>query len=367
MRRRRWAAVAVGVVASAALAGDPVTGTRTELPREATWDGAVAGDFDPQWIVPETRTDPEARADRRPVDLAKRLIELSARRFPTPEGAEDDPRTASFADLIATCRAFGDDTDARGTFLGKLKRGRADVWNACGEELLQLGRDEFLRGGKWKPSKDDDRDGILHAKAFRIDCEGKEPWTKIDASRNCQQGATVFLADLEAIKTAENDYTAYPSNVGASYNHIWALPGTYLHGKDPKGRPFNTLRIDFQCDLPFPYSSYDCELHILNRVGDDGLVRSDIYTTTHDFYWMAGQDVFVPLTTVAGDFAGLVLVRVFGFDIRSVPDGDDDVREALRSSLGNLKLRSEKLFAASGAKPRTLKGSVPVVPVRGVR
>ncbi len=355
------------MVAAAAFAGEVVTGERSESAREATWAEVVAAEFDLRWIVPETRTDPEADADRRPVDLAARVRELAALRFRTPQGAEDDPRTSSFADLVAACRAFGDDADARDAFLGSLKRGRPDVWNACGDELLQLGRDEFLRAGSWKPSKDHARDGVLHAASFRIDCEGREPWTKVGGSRNCQQAATVIRADLEALKTAENDYATYPQNVGASYDHIWAVPGTYRRGLDPAGRTFNALRIDFRCDLPFPYSHYDCELHILNRVGDDGLVRSDVYSTSEDFYWMAGQDVFVPLVTTAGDFAGLVLVRVFGFDIRSVPDGDDDVREALRSSLGNLKLRSEKLFEESGGRPRTLRDSVPDVLLRGVK
>lgn len=338
-----------------------------ERARRATWDEMAASVFDPAWIVPETRTDPDQPADRRPVDLLRRLRDLAARRFPARAGATIDRRTASFADLIAACRSFGADAKARDVFLDEVRRSRPEVWKECGDELLQLARDEFVRSPKWDPAKDHERDGILHAAPYRIDCDGTEPWTKVEASRSVQQGATVFFADLDAIKTAENDYTAYPSNVGAAYEWIRALPGHYVTGADPQGRPFSALRIEFRCDLPFPYSTYDCDLRILNRVDDDGHLRSDIWSAGEDFYWMAGQDVFLPLETVDGAFAGLLAVRVLGFDLRSVPDGESDVRESLRSSLGNLKRRAEREFEASGAKARTIRGAVPDVPLRGVK
>jgi hypothetical protein len=140
-----------------------------------------------------------------------------------------------------------------------------------------------------------------------------------------------------------------------------------VKGKDGAGRPFRALRIEFESDLPFPYSHYDCDLRILNRVGADGLVRCDIWSPSKDFYWMAGQDLFVPLQTAAGAFAGLVLVRVYGFDLDGVPDGEDAVREALRGSLGNLKRRAEAAFRAGGGIPRTLRGGIPDFVVRGVK
>jgi len=369
---RLRALVPVLALAALAFGGDPRAAEPgaepdSERAHEVPWDELTREVLPPQWIVPETRTDPTLPADRQPVDLAARVRALAAMRFATPEGVEPDPRTASFADLIVACRGFGADTKSRDRFLGALRDTRPDVWDLCGSDLLQLGRDEFLTGAKWDPGKDHERDGILHAKPFRVDCEGKEPWTTIDASRLCQQGAAVFWADLEAIKDAENDYAKYPSNVGADYEFIRAVPGSYVKGKDPAGRPFSALRIEFQSDLPFPYTHYDCDLRILNRVGADGLVRCDIWSPSEDFYWMAGQDLFVPLRTVAGAFAGLFLVRVYGFDLDGVPDGEDAVREALRGSLGNLKRRSEAAFRASGAKPRTLEGAIPDFILRGVK
>ncbi|MCE9635146.1 MAG: hypothetical protein K8T90_05505 [Planctomycetes bacterium] len=127
------------------------------------------------------------------------------------------------------------------------------------------------------------------------------------------------------------------------------------------------MRIEFRADLPFPYSHYDCDLRILNRVGADGLVRSDIWSPSKDFYWMAGQDVFVPFETHDGAFAGLGLARVYGFDMDGVPDGESNIREALRGSLGNLKRNAQKLFAEYGGAPRTLRDKLPEFIVRGVK
>lgn len=347
-----------------------------ESPRAGTWDDMVRDVFDVRWLAPETRTDPSKDADRQPVDLARRMRALAAMRFPIPDGAgvaadvAADLRPETFGDLLVRCRGFGvskDGAKSRDAWLETLKEQRRDIWEQCGDDLLQLGRDEFLAGAKWDPAKDHDRDGILHAAPFPADCEGTEPWTKIDASRLFQQGATVFFADLEAIKTAENDYTKYPSNVGADYDYIRAVPGSFVAGKDSAGRPFNALRIEFRADLPFPYTHYDCDLRILNRVGADGLVRSDIWSPSKDFYWMAGQDVFVPFATHDGAFAGLGLARVYGFDMDSVPDGESNIREALRGSLGNLKRNAQKLFAEYGGAPRTLRDTLPEFIVRGVK
>jgi hypothetical protein len=85
---------------------------------------------------------------------------------------------------------------------------------------------------------------------------------------------------------------------------------------------------------------------------------------------MAGQDVFVPLLDADGGFVGILCARVFGFDLDGVPDGEDYVRSALRSSLGNLKRRADAAFAdyvAKGGKPRTLKGAIPDFTLRGVK
>ncbi|MCE9635145.1 MAG: hypothetical protein K8T90_05500 [Planctomycetes bacterium] len=206
------------VAVSVAVAADD----GAESAREGTWDDMVRDVFDVRWLAPETRTDPKKDADAQPVDIAKRMRALASMRFKAPAAADlaADLKPETFGDLLMRCREFGTSKDgvkARDAWLEALKSQRADIWTLCGDDLLQLGRDEFLTSAKWDPGKDHDRDGVLHTAPFPADCEGTEPWTSIDASRLFQQGATVFFADLEAIKSAENDYTKYPANVGADY------------------------------------------------------------------------------------------------------------------------------------------------------
>ena len=43
-------------------------------------------------------------------------------------------------------------------------------------------------------------------------------------------------------------------------------------------------------------------------------------------------------------FGAYLLVRDFGFDLDGIPDGSKQVKEALRSSLGNLKRKADRRF-----------------------
>ena len=360
---------ALGVLllgAGSAAAADPAKGERA---RDVPLDQLRAR-FDMQWLTPSERTIPGAPAAKQPVDIVKRAKELAALRFAAVPGNEGETWTRSFGDLLAAVFAFGDDVKSRDQWLAALKANRKDIWDLCGAELSQLSCDEVLKSDKWDPEKDHDKDGIFTGKAFRADCEDTAPWNKIDGDPMAQQAITLFRADLDTIKEVENDYTLYPSNVGANYNFIHGTADSYLRAKDPKGRPLTTLGMQFQSELPFPYSHYDCDLRILNRLDADDFLVTDIYSPSKDFDWMAGQDVFVPIATADGEFVGVLCARVFGFDLDGVPDGEDDVRVALRSSLGNLKRRADKAFAehlASGGKPRTLKGAIPDFTLRGAK
>lgn len=194
-----------------------------------------------------------------------------------------------------------------------------------------------------------------------------EPWCSLAGSRLVQQACALVFADLDALKAAENDFTAYPARPGARYESIAPVAGSYLRGNDARGEDFAALRLRFRCDLPFPFSHYDCELAILNRLDRDGLVRCDIVSRSRDFLWLAGRDTFVPVYTSDGAWVATLVVREFGFDLRGVPDGDDARRAGLRASLGSLKREAEALFAARGDGPRIVTGRVPEFEVRGAR
>ena len=139
------------------------------------------------------------------------------------------------------------------------------------------------------------------------------------------------------------------------------LPQTWSCTRAARGRcwcrrkcrhPFSTLRISFRCDLPFPFSDYTTRLGILNRFDAANVLSTHIYSTSNDFYWLAGRDVFLPVTTSEGDWVAFLLVRHFGFDLDGVPDRSGHRREALRSSVGNLRRNAERLYRAQQATPR---------------
>jgi hypothetical protein len=174
-----------------------------------------------------------------------------------------------------------------------------------------------------------------------------------------QQGAALVRADVATIKAVENDFPRYPGRPGTSYESIVPIDGSHLRGLDPRSSPFAALRVRFESDLPFPFSTYACDLRILNRLRADGRLVCDIASPSADFYWMAGRDLYLPVVASDGSFQGELVVRLFGFDLRGVPDGDDARRIGLRSSLGSLKREAEALFRARATDGAPSGGALP--------
>jgi hypothetical protein len=365
MNARRFAFLLVLAAALAARGDDP----GVERAHEAKWSDVTRDLFDTRWILPEMRADPWASEDERPPDMRRNIEKLLTARFPGKDGETVDPRTVSFADALVETHRLGGDVKLRDAFLDKLKRERPDAWRFYAPELPQMGREDVLDGDEWKPSKDSDADGMIFARSYRADCAHTAPWTGLDKPR-VQQAAIVVWADLDAIEEADKDYPSYRKNVESTYNSIYVPKGSYVKGVDDAGRPFAALRIVFQCELPFPYSHYDCDLRELDRIDAAGRLVVDAYSTSKDFNWLASEDVFYPLETASGEWVGTVIVRAFGVDLAGVPDGESDARESVRGYLGNLKRRADAAYrdhVARGGKPRTTRGAVPDVPVRGVK
>jgi hypothetical protein len=354
------------VLVALAARGD---GPDVERAHEAKWADVKRDLFDPRWILPETRTDPWAAKDERPPDMRRNVEKLLTARFPGKDGESVDPRTISFADALVEAHRLAGDVEARDAFLDRLRRERPDAWRFYAPELPQMGREEFLDGDDWKPSKDSDADAIVFGGSYRADCAGTAPWNALDKPR-VQQAATVVWADLDAIAEVEKDYAAYPRFVGSTYNFIHVPKGSYVKGVDDAGRPFAALRVVFQCELPFPYTHYDCDMRVLDRLDAAGRLVTHAYSTSKDFHFLALEDVYYPLETAAGEWVGTVIVRAFGVDLDGVPDDESDARESVRGFLGNVKRRADAAFrehVARGGKPRTTRGAVPDVPVRGVK
>jgi len=327
--------------------------TRVE-PRAASWEELAREVFDPAWILPEglpLAPGEKGLALELEVELA-RLVALVAEPSAADPGA---PR--SLGDLAAASRGL--DRAGLAALLARFERAQPELARTLAPIAGELLHDAGLLARKWDPERDRDDDGILLARPLTLAGVESAPWKDLRGSRLVQQGAALVRADLATIKAVENDFPRYPGRPGTSYESIVPVAGAHLRGLDPAGRPFAALRVRFESDLPFPFGTYDCDLRILNRLRADGRVACDIASPSHDFYWMAGRDLFLPVRASDGSFQGELVVRLFGFDLRGVPDGDDARRAGLRASLGSLKREAEALYRERGAAGRPSGGTLP--------
>jgi len=322
--------------------------------------------FDTRWTLPRLRV---SESDRRPpnrVDLLREMKSMATRTFPMRKGERKLRWTRSFGDVIRGLREAKDDPDRRARMLRILRRGRPSVWRAIGAYLPQLVNDDRLYSDGWDPDDDEDDDGVLHVEPFDHTTSNQAPWNRLSGTSDVHQAATLVYADLEAIKASENDFAGYRTQVGSDYDEVWGVAKSYVRGVDESRGPYTVVRMWFVTDLDFPYSTCSADVRIRTTLDEDGHLCTDIYGTGDDVYWLAGQDVVIPVHASDGEFVACLLVRVYGFDIRSVPDGDGARSGAIRGLLGNVRLRAERYFHEYGGAPRTLKGKIPEFVVRGV-
>ena len=324
-------------------------------PRTAAWSEACAV-FDPAWILPSELALAPGE-DGLAFELEVELARVAALVVAPSDADPAAPRC--LGDLVAAARGL----DPRGldALLARTARNQPELWRALAPFAKELLRAEklFDTKKKWNPEKDVGNDGLVLARPLTLAAVASAPWNALGGTRLVQQGAALVLADLETIKAAENDYTSYPGRPGTSYESIEAVAGSYLRGSDPEARPFAALRVRFESDLPFPFGSYECDLSILNRLRADGRLACDIASASDDFYWLAGRDLYLPVHASDGTWQAELVVRLFGFDLRGVPDDDDARRTGLRSSLGSLKRDAEALFLERAGTPRSTTGTVP--------
>ena len=316
-----------------------------EVPaRPATWDELSPDRFDRAMFLPE---------DCRPGDdLLARMRALLALEF------ELDGARRNFGDLVRLAHAL--EPGQRYAWLDRLAQRAPELVATWGVELRELLLDGGLSRPEWDPADDRGDDGILMG-------AGWEPqgcaWPRPDRTLapRFEQAAVLYRADLATIKLVENDYRDYTEHVGADFDTIYPVRDDHLEGEDEAGQPFRYLSLYSRSDLPFPFSGYSCDLRILNRVDADGNLRTDIYSPSEDFHYMAGCDQFLPVEDSDGATVAYLAVRDFGFDIDGVPDRAKHRREALRATLGNLKRKAERRASgADGAK--TTSGAVDVSP-----
>ncbi len=326
-------------------------------PGVVSWEEMSSSTFDSTWRLPDKR---KAKGQ----DLLQEMRTLAVLEFETRDSSGSVYR--GLGDLALAIRTKAD----QATWLRVVLESAPELEREWGSDLRELLLESSIRKPKWDPDDDSSRDGMLLGSAWDLSVEG-EPWKSIDVETNAQQAATIIRANLAMIKTAENDYRAYFDIPGSSYEEIYPREEGYVRGEDPQGNEFAALKLYFRCELPLWYPDYRCDLRMLNRIDSQGNLVCDIYSTSGDFHWLAGRDIYLPLQSSSGEEkqrAGYLVVRQYGFDLDGVPDDDGDVQAALRQSLGSLKLRAEKLAGALGsASEDTGSARVPAFEVRGRR
>jgi len=331
-------------------------------PRTIEWAELGPATFDRAQVLPDDLL-PASEGDGPAVDLARTMRRLASDHYAAKPGATES--LYCFGDVVRAVRAAEGDAKERARVLARVRDFHPSLWKDMEPWAAELVCDARFRDPRWDPDREDPCDGFVFARPLTLRNRSEPVWKKRDSADLVHQAATLIYADLDAIKAAENDYRRYASRPGASYERIGPIENTYVQGRDPNGDAFSALRILFVTDLPFPFSKFTCDLHVLNRVDDRGRLVTDVYSTSKDFHWLAGRDHFYPVRASDGEWVATLVVRWYGFDLRGVPDGDDARVAALRSSLGGLRRDAEALFRAYGGKARTVDGAFPAYEVFG--
>ena len=334
-------------------------------PRPATWEELEREVFETRWIVPRASAAELAAAGPGKLDLVGELESLLERRFAPAAGGGDLGRARSLGDLVALALAVRGDARAVDALLERLELERPAVWAEVAWALPHLVREGRFLSRRWDPEEDRADDGFLIAAPRDLALVPVGPWERVQGNTLAVQVATLIQADLEAIKSAENDFRSWPQRIGADYESIRPMQGSYLRGEDPQGKPFAALRIEFRCDLPFPFGSYDCDLRMLHRLDEQGHLVSEVYSSSRDFHWLAGHDLFLPVLDSQGEWQAMLCVRVFGGDLRGVPDSVTHQEAGAREGLGNMKREAERLWREADERRPIFRDSIPSFRVYG--
>jgi len=330
------------------------------LPQPAHWVDVKSAVFSEAWLLPEELwRAPDSSRDEWLLPVT--MKHLAQRDFDReiPRGDHAIAWCKCLGDFALEWRKRGGNKGALDSMLIEMRSVRPALHAEYGRVLFQLFQADALRGKKWDPSDDRDDDGMY----LGIPIERREteldPWKTHTGTLKFQQAAAFVGADIDAVLEAENDFAAVAKERGNRYDSIGPVAGSYRVGDDAPDGPFASLRVKFRIDLPFPFTNFDCDLGVLTTLGRERDVVSYTYSASPDLLWLAGEDFFYPVKSSSGEWCGTLAVRLFGLDIRRVPDGDDDRASSMREAFGNLKRSAEDRFRAYGGAPRTTTGAVP--------
>jgi len=238
------------------------------------------------------------------------------------------------------------------------------------EKLEDLLTAYDLYSSKWNPRKGGQEHGMHFGKQWEFK---KSDWVHAKSDREVEQIAQLIVADLAAIKETEADYQGYWKHVKHDWERIEVALNDFRVVVDDKQQPLmSSTMIEFEFDLPFPFSTAEFQMFTLTRMLEDGSPILYLFATGDDLHWLAGYDVYEPIKDRDGNWVGTMMVRVFGLDLDGVPDGQGDRHDNLRGQYGNLRRGAEKFFELQNrgkAKPDVFpyQGALPNVPVRDGR
>lgn len=308
--------------------------------------------FSSSWQLPPEVWRPSDPAH----DLASHLAALVAERRPAPT---EQPWVQSLGDLVLEHRRRGGTSAALAAVRQDWKALDPSGESLMGDVLAQLLDATAISDRRWDPADDLQNDGILMGRLIERRSTASAPWNDLGGSRHFHQAAVLVRADLDAILQSLHDYPSALKDRGTSYEKLAPRPESIVFGSDEQNGPFAALRLAIRSDLPFPFTHYDCDLGILHGLDLEGNLLTYVFGSSRDFYWLAGRDVHIPVRSASGEWVATLIARISGFDLRGVPDDDDDRKSGTRAALGNLKRRAEAAFAAAGGEPRTVAGAIP--------
>lgn len=332
-----------------------------------TWEEMAKSHFDMSHTLPYPRpqeltaTQGLGNKINTTVDIGVAMKRFAAKKFDDPKYAANEEWVKSVGNIIAEFKAIKGNSKKTDELLAKLQTTYPVIYAEIQSYLVQLVRDDFIYSAKWDPYKDESvkgkqNDGILFVDQWVIQNDpSRNPiWNKDPGEHKVYQGATLIYADVQTIKEMEKDYAKYFDQIGQNYLEVYPVPNTYFRGIDAKGNDFVRMDLFLRNDLPFPFDSAAYVMNILEHYSDDGYLLADYYSDNKaDLNWMAGRDLYIPITTTKGELVGNMLVTVLDFDIKSVPERDIDRIISMKAGLGNMKRISEKLAekkALSAAK-----------------
>ena len=295
----------------------------------------AATGVDAKWLLPQEVIDAKDSL----VSEARRVVDA---KFEPVEGEGRFAKVRNVGDLVALFAPLASDAAALDAAFRDLERDRPEVFKVVSKLLPDLLRSGAIVRKDYDPAEELRDDGFHLGKDLSLSDDLPEPWKSLDEGDVLQQGAILIRADFATIKAVERDYPKYFERAGQNYEEIRAIDGSYRSGSAPEVGAFGTHRMYFRCDLPFPFSNYECDLVVVDRHAPSGNPRCAVYSTSSDFHWLAGVDTYLPIRDSSGGFQGWLIVRQFGFDLDDTPDGDSDRESALRSSLTNLKRDAER-------------------------